>query len=136
MCKKLFEKKIFGKPLENFSHALEQHLVNGQPLDQTKLLKTREEMNFFVNLKADVGVVVAYGLILPLEFINSPTFGCINLHASLLPRWRGASPIQHAILANDQSYGFTLMQIELFFRRGPLFGSEKKNQFNNFYKAK
>ena len=83
-------------------------------------LKTREEMNFFANLKADVGVVVAYGLMLPLEFINSPTFGCINLHASLLPRWRGASPIQHAILANDKSYGFTLMQIEEGLDSGPI----------------
>lgn len=61
--------------------------------------------------KPDVMIVAAYGLILPLGVLNTPTFGCLNIHASLLPRWRGAAPIQRAILAGDDSTGITIMQM-------------------------
>ncbi|MDO4250182.1 MAG: methionyl-tRNA formyltransferase [Moraxella sp.] len=63
------------------------------------------------NYHPDVMIVAAYGLILPLGVLNTPTFGCINIHASLLPRWRGAAPIQRAILAGDDKTGITIMQM-------------------------
>ncbi|MFW2178155.1 MULTISPECIES: methionyl-tRNA formyltransferase [unclassified Moraxella] len=65
----------------------------------------------FANYRPDVMVVVAYGLILPLGILNAPTFGCLNVHGSLLPRWRGAAPIQRAILAGDSETGITIMQM-------------------------
>lgn len=64
-------------------------------------------------LQADLMVVIAYGLILPLSVLNTPRLGCINVHASLLPRWRGASPIQQAILAGDSESGVTIMQMDV-----------------------
>ncbi|ELA09466.1 methionyl-tRNA formyltransferase [Moraxella macacae 0408225] len=64
------------------------------------------------NYKPDVMIVAAYGLILPLGVLNTPTFGCVNIHASLLPRFRGAAPIQRAILANDAQTGITIMQMD------------------------
>ena len=66
-------------------------------------LKTNDIKNEFIDLKADVAVVVAYGLLLPLSFLNAPRLGCINVHASILPRWRGAAPINRAIMAGDKS---------------------------------
>ena len=63
------------------------------------------------NYQPDVMVVAAYGLILPLGVLNTPTFGCLNIHGSLLPRWRGAAPIQRAILAGDSQTGITIMQM-------------------------
>lgn len=64
------------------------------------------------NLKADVMIVVAYGQILPLEVLNTPKYGCLNIHTSLLPRWRGAAPIQRAILAGDKTTGVGIMQMD------------------------
>lgn len=66
----------------------------------------------FQNIKADVGVVCAYGLILPEAILNAPAMGCINIHASLLPRWRGAAPIQRCIQAGDTHSGVTIMQMD------------------------
>ena len=63
------------------------------------------------NYRPDVMIVAAYGLILPLGVLNTPTFGCLNIHGSLLPRWRGAAPIQRAILAGDTTTGITIMQM-------------------------
>jgi len=71
-----------------------------------------KEQDAFASLKLDCAVVVAYGLILPDPILNSPKFGCINIHASLLPRWRGAAPIQRAILAGDTESGITIMQMD------------------------
>jgi methionyl-tRNA formyltransferase len=76
-------------------------------------------------LNADVGVVVAYGKILPETLLNDVPHGWVNAHASLLPRWRGASPIQHAILAGDAVTGVTLMQLEPGMDTGPTFASSK-----------
>jgi methionyl-tRNA formyltransferase len=66
----------------------------------------------FNALKADLAVVAAYGLILPQAILEAPRLGCLNIHASLLPRWRGAAPIQRAILAGDQETGITIMQMD------------------------
>ena len=68
-------------------------------------LKSADDHSLFAALQADAAVVVAYGLILPTEVLQSPRYGCFNLHASLLPRWRGAAPLQRAIMAGDAETG-------------------------------
>lgn len=83
-------------------------------------LKLSEEQTAFAELKADVAVVAAYGLILPQAILDAPQIGCINVHASLLPRWRGAAPIQRAILAGDLETGVTIMQMEAGLDTGPM----------------
>jgi methionyl-tRNA formyltransferase len=77
-----------------------------------RLRNNAEEAEFFAALKLDAAIVAAYGLILPAAFLTAPRRGCLNIHASLLPRWRGAAPIQAAILAGDFSTGITLMQMD------------------------
>ena len=74
----------------------------------------------FQSLNADVAVVAAYGLILPQSVLDAPKQGCLNIHASILPRWRGASPIQHAIWKGDKISGVTIMQMELGLDTGPM----------------
>jgi methionyl-tRNA formyltransferase len=74
----------------------------------------------FANVKADAAVVVAYGLLLPQAILDAPKFGCFNLHASLLPRWRGAAPIQRAIMAGDAETGVTIMRMEAGLDTGPM----------------
>jgi methionyl-tRNA formyltransferase len=83
-------------------------------------LKSVEEQKSFAALKSDAAVVVAYGLILPLAILNAPRLGCFNVHASLLPRWRGAAPIQRAIMAGDAESGVTIMRMELGLDTGPM----------------
>src|SRR6266545_1378340 len=77
-----------------------------------KTLRNEKEQERFRALNADLAVVAAYGLILPKPILEAPRMGCINVHASLLPHWRGAAPIQHAILAGDEYTGITLMQMD------------------------
>lgn len=77
-----------------------------------KTLRNAEEQATFAALNLDVAVVAAYGLILPQAILSAPKFGCINIHGSLLPRWRGAAPIQRAILAGDTESGITVMQMD------------------------
>lgn len=84
------------------------------------LRKNTEEWAVFDGFQADVGVVAAYGLILPQSMLDTPRLGCLNIHASLLPRWRGASPIQSAILAGDTESGVTIMQMEAGLDTGPM----------------
>jgi methionyl-tRNA formyltransferase len=79
---------------------------------QPNTLKTAEAQHLIGSLNADVMVVAAYGLILPKEILQLPRYGCLNIHASLLPRWRGAAPIQRAILAGDKETGITIMQMD------------------------
>ncbi|MCO4825621.1 MAG: methionyl-tRNA formyltransferase [Amylibacter sp.] len=74
----------------------------------------------FAALRADVGVVVAYGLILPQDMLDAPVKGCLNIHASLLPRWRGAAPIHRAIMAGDRETGVCVMQMEAGLDTGPV----------------
>ena len=78
-----------------------------------KSLKGEAEQVEFANLNADLAVVAAYGLILPKAILDAPRLGCLNIHASLLPRWRGAAPIQRAILAGDCETGVTIMQMDI-----------------------
>ena len=83
-------------------------------------LKGAEEQMAFADLKADVAVVVAYGLILPQAVLDAPRYGCLNIHASLLPRWRGAAPIHRAIMAGDTQTGICIMQMQAGLDTGPV----------------
>jgi methionyl-tRNA formyltransferase len=87
----------------------EQH---GIPVRFPKSLKSPEAQAEFAALDADIAVVAAYGLILPQAVLDAPKHGCLNIHASLLPRWRGAAPIQRAIMAGDALTGVTIMQMD------------------------
>jgi methionyl-tRNA formyltransferase len=87
-------------------------------------LKGAEEQAAFAALGADVAVVAAYGLILPQAILDAPRLGCINLHASLLPRWRGAAPIQRAVLAGDAQTGITVMQMDAGLDTGAMLVAE------------
>jgi len=82
------------------------------PVLQPATLKTAENIEVLRGFDADVMVVAAYGLLLPPEVLSLPRYGCLNIHASLLPRWRGAAPIQRAILAGDTESGITIMQMD------------------------
>ena len=87
-------------------------LQHDLPVLQTATLKTEEIQRTLAALDADVMVVAAYGLILPKAVLQLPRYGCLNIHASLLPRWRGAAPIQRAILAGDTETGITIMKMD------------------------
>lgn len=101
--------------------AVKQLAVQHQlPVLQPASLKSAEAQAELAALKPDLLIVVAYGLILPQAVLDIPRLGCINSHASLLPRWRGAAPIQRAIEAGDQESGVTIMQMEAGLDTGPM----------------
>ncbi len=83
-------------------------------------LKTPEEQQKFSDLNAEAAIVVAYGLLLPAPILAAPRHGCFNIHASLLPRWRGAAPIQRAIMAGDSQSGVTIMRMDEGLDTGPM----------------
>ncbi|MDU7785544.1 MAG: methionyl-tRNA formyltransferase [Aggregatibacter aphrophilus] len=99
-------KKLQASPVKQLA---EQHQI---PVYQPKSLRKPETQAELTALHADVMVVVAYGLILPQAVLDAPTYGCLNVHGSLLPRWRGAAPIQRAIWAGDKQTGVTIMQMD------------------------
>ena len=86
--------------------------AHGLPVRSPKSLRTEEAQGEFAALDLDVAVVAAYGLILPQAILESPREGCLNVHGSILPRWRGAAPVQRAILAGDTETGVTIMQMD------------------------
>ncbi len=90
------------------------------PVFTPKTLRRPEIQEEFASLAPDVAVVAAYGLILPLPILETPPLGCLNLHASLLPRWRGAAPIQRAIMAGDKETGVMVMKMEQGLDTGPV----------------
>ncbi|MFZ3482315.1 methionyl-tRNA formyltransferase [Sphingomonas sp. 3-13AW] len=92
----------------------------GIPVRHPTTLRTTEAQEAFAALGADVAVVAAYGLILPQPVLDAPRLGCLNVHASLLPRWRGAAPVQRAILAGDVETGVGIMQMEAGLDTGPV----------------
>ena len=96
----------------------------GLPVLTPTNLKTDTALATFQSHDAEVAVVVAYGLILPQAVLDAPTHGCLNIHASLLPRWRGAAPIQRAIMAGDPETGVAIMQMEAGLDTGPVLLSE------------
>jgi len=92
----------------------------GLPVRHPASLKSAEVQAEFAALQADVAVVVAYGLILPQAVLDMPRLGCLNIHASLLPRWRGAAPIHRAVMAGDAETGVAIMQMEAGLDTGPV----------------
>jgi methionyl-tRNA formyltransferase len=107
-------RKLTPSPVKQL--ALQHHI----PVFQPATLKSSEARHELAELRPDLMVVVAYGLILPQAVLDLPERGCVNLHASLLPRWRGAAPIQRAILAGDRQSGVCLMQMEAGLDSGPV----------------
>lgn len=106
--------KTKPSPVQRFA---EEH---GLAVRTPPSLKTAEEARAFAGLDLDVAVVAAYGLLLPQAILEAPRLGCINLHPSLLPRWRGAAPIQRALLAGDAKTGVTIMQMGIGLDDGPV----------------
>lgn len=98
----------------------QQAEILGFPVRTPKSLKGEEEQAAFRALKADVAIVVAYGLLLPAAILEAPRYGCFNAHASLLPRWRGAAPIQRAIMAGDGETGVMVMKMDEGLDTGPV----------------
>ncbi len=92
----------------------------GIPVRSPISLKGTDEQTAFAALNLDIAVVAAYGLILPQAILDAPVHGCLNVHGSLLPRWRGAAPVQRAILAGDQETGVCIMQMEAGLDTGPV----------------
>ncbi len=97
----------------------------GLPVRHPVSLKSAEAQAAFAALDADVAVVVAYGLILPQAVLDAPRQGCLNIHASLLPRWRGAAPIHRAVMAGDAQTGVCIMQMEAGLDTGPVLLTQK-----------
>lgn len=112
-------KKLHPSPVQREAEI--RHLEVFSPVS----LKSREEQDKFAALDADLAVVAAYGLILPQPILDAPRRGCLNVHASLLPRWRGAAPVQRAILAGDPITGITLMQMEAGLDTGPMLATAR-----------
>lgn len=98
-------KKLTPSPVKTL--AQHHHISIEQP-ENFKSQESREKLHAY---QANIMVVMAYGLLLPEAVLKTPQYGCINIHVSLLPRWRGAAPVQHAILAGDQETGVTIMQM-------------------------
>lgn len=110
--------KLRPSPVQDYAEQM------GIPVRTPASLKGTDEQALFAGLGAEVGIVVAYGLILPQAVLDAPEHGCLNLHGSLLPRWRGAAPIQRAIMAGDSQTGVQLMQMEAGLDTGPVLMSE------------
>jgi methionyl-tRNA formyltransferase len=108
-----------GKQLRPSPTALEAERL-GVSVRWPVSLRNAEAQAEFAALNADVAVVAAYGLILPQAVLDAPVHGCMNIHASLLPRWRGAAPIHRAVMAGDQETGVTIMQMEVGLDTGPM----------------
>lgn len=107
-------RKLTASPVKQL--AVEHNIPVEQPLN----FKEDEDKQRLFDYKADLMIVVAYGLLLPQAILDAPKRGCINIHASLLPRWRGAAPIQRAILAGDAETGVCIMQMEAGLDTGPV----------------
>ena len=109
-----------GRGMKLTASAVKQvALLHSIPVFQPATLRTPEALAELMALQPDVMVVAAYGLILPQAILDVPRFGCLNIHASLLPRWRGAAPIHRAILAGDSKTGVAIMRMEAGLDTGP-----------------
>ncbi len=111
-------RKLKASPVKEF--ALSKKIAVRQP----ESLKDADVVREISELQADLIIVAAYGLILPQAILDLPKHGCLNVHASLLPRWRGAAPIQAAILAGDEETGISLMQMTAGLDSGPVFAQQ------------
>jgi methionyl-tRNA formyltransferase len=113
-----------GQPLHS-SPVKTRATLRGFPLYQPPSFKSPQTMELLRGLALDALVVVAYGLILPPAALECPRLGCINIHASLLPRWRGAAPIQRALLAGDAATGVTIMRMDAGLDTGPMLAARR-----------
>ena len=113
-----------GKKLR-LSDVHKEALDLGLTIHNPTSFKSDKDRTIFRKLKADIAIVVAYGLILPNQILSAPKFGCLNIHASLLPRWRGAAPIQRAIMEGDYETGVCIMKMEEGLDTGPILSSRK-----------
>ncbi|MCC4244344.1 methionyl-tRNA formyltransferase [Stappia indica] len=115
-----------GRGMEERKSAVHQAAETlGIPVRCPQSLKSEEERAALAELAPDAAVVVAYGLLLPQAVLDIPVHGCLNLHASLLPRWRGAAPINRAIMAGDPETGVEVMRMEAGLDTGPVYMAEK-----------
>ncbi len=112
-------REVMGSPVKQMAIA---HQI---PVFQPEHLRDENEFRRLSDLKPDILVVVVYGMLVPSTILALPRFGCVNVHPSLLPRWRGASPIQSAILAGDRETGVTIMQMEAKMDTGPILATWK-----------
>jgi len=112
--------RVQPPPVKELAQANSIHVLQPQSIKQNK-------QDFLAELKAlgpfDIGVVIAFGQILPLDVLSCPLHGCVNVHASLLPRWRGAAPIQRAIMSGDRETGVCLMKMDEGLDTGPVYSS-------------
>ena len=113
-----------GKKLR-LSDVHKEALDLGLTIHNPTSFKSDKDRTIFRKLKADIAIVVAYGLIIPNQILSAPKFGCLNIHASLLPRWRGAAPIQRAIMEGDDETGVCIMKMEEGLDTGPVLSSRK-----------
>lgn len=111
-------RKLTASPVKRYAES--QNIIVKQP----QTLREASAADELAALQPDIMVVAAYGLILPQDVLDIPTHGCLNVHASILPRWRGAAPIQAAILANDDSSGVCLMSMTAGLDCGPVYSSK------------
>ena len=118
--------KINKSPIQKISETLNLEFRSPNYLKENK-----EELEYFKSLDADLAIVVAYGQIIPKEFLNLTKKGFINIHASILPKWRGAAPIQRSIMNLDKEIGISIMKIEEQLDTGPVCNSYKINLENN-----
>ncbi len=110
-----------GRGLAEKKSSVHHYAENiGLPVRTPKSLRDAQEPQAFAALNADVAVVAAYGLLLPQPILDAPKYGCLNLHGSLLPRWRGAAPIQRAIMAGDAESGVMVMKMDAGLDTGPV----------------
>jgi methionyl-tRNA formyltransferase len=112
-------KKLMASPVKTLA------LAHNLPVHQPPSLRDAQAQQALAALNADIMVVVAYGLILPQAVLDIPRHGCLNVHASLLPRWRGAAPVQRAIEAGDQVTGITIMQMDAGLDTGPMLATAR-----------
>ncbi len=118
-------KKVNSSAVENFARK------NSLILRTPEILDSDEEYNFVKNLNPDIVIVVAYGKIIPKRFLNLSKYGFINVHASLLPKWRGAAPIQRSIMNLDTTTGISIMKIREELDSGPIMHQSKIHMNNN-----
>ena len=119
-----------GKKL-NFCPVLKFVLDNGITHETPENFRDEKTIVRFSSLRPDIAIVIAYGIILPKKIISAPKYGCFNFHASLLPRWRGAAPIQRAILANDKKTGMCIIKMNEMLDSGQIVMKKECNIDNN-----
>jgi len=117
--------KVNPSPIEEYCKKNKLNFYNPKSLDNL------EELNTFKKMSPDIVIVVAYGKIIPKSFLEIPKYGFINIHASLLPKWRGAAPIQRAIMNRDKKIGVSIMKIEEKLDTGPVLESTELNLNQN-----